>query len=89
MPYIKKELRTRYDEVLKKLPELSSKGDLEYCVYKLMLHYMKDRENRYSNLHDTVYAVMHCADEFRRRFLDKREDVAIQENGDICINKTD
>jgi hypothetical protein len=26
---------------------------------------------------------MHCADEFRRRLLDKREDEAMFQNGDI------
>lgn len=32
---------------------------------------------------ETAYAAIHCGDEFRRRFLDKREDLAIRENGDI------
>jgi hypothetical protein len=44
---------------------------------------MENKEFRYTTLHDCVYAVAHCSDEFRRRFLDKREDQAIQENGDI------
>lgn len=83
MPYIKKEQRSRYDEVLNHLPKIETKGDLEYCIYKLMKHYMKDREFRYSNLHDTVYGCIHAGDEYRRRFLDKREDQAIEENGDV------
>jgi len=48
-----------------------------------MQKYMQHREKRYSILHDCVYAAMHCADEFRRRFLDKREDEARETNGDV------
>lgn len=83
MPYIKEEDRKRYDEVLKNIPFLSTKGDLEYCIFKLMRMYMTERKFRYSTLHDCVYASMHCADEFRRRFLDKREDDAREKNGDV------
>ncbi|GAG83350.1 unnamed protein product [marine sediment metagenome] len=82
MPYIKKESRERYT-ALSSFPEILTKGDLEYCIFRLMKKYMSTRDYRYSNLHDTVYAAAHCADEFRRRFLDGREDIAIVENGDI------
>jgi len=83
MPYITKFLRTIYDTVLDKIKSIASKGDLEYCVFKLMKIYMKTRKYRYSNLHDCVYAVQHCADEFRRRYLDKRENEARKTNGDV------
>jgi len=85
MPYIKQEYRQIYDEVLNQLDtkDFQNKGDLEYCIFKLMVIYMKSKEFKYSNLHDTAYAATHCADEFRRRFLDRREDKAIMENGDI------
>ncbi len=83
MPYIKSEERKVFDEALKDFPYINSKGDLEYVVFKIMKLYMADREYRYSTLHDCVYAIMHCADEFRRRYLDKREDEARETNGDI------
>ena len=83
MPYIKPELRKQYDEILNQLPEIDNKGDLEYIVTKVMKRFMKTRERRYSTLHEVVYAVTHCADEYRRRYLDKREDEAIIENGDV------
>ena len=83
MPYIKKDDRLKFDTILDKLPDFKTKGELEYCIYKLMNHYMSTREERYSNLHDTVYATIHCGDEFRRRRLDKREDEAIESNGDV------
>jgi hypothetical protein len=48
-----------------------------------MLLYMNDKEKRYTELHSCVYAIDHVASEFRRRYLDKREDEAIIKNGDI------
>lgn len=83
MPYIEKKLREAYDEALKNFPYINSKGDLEYIVFKLMKYYMAKREYRYSILHDVVYAIQHCSDEFRRRFLDERENQAKETNGDI------
>lgn len=86
MPYIKKSDRAKYWQVLyeiDKLPEIETKGDLEFLIFTLMKKYMKTKEYRYSTLHDTVYASMHCADEFRRRYLDERENFALKENGDV------
>ncbi len=83
MPYIKKADRLKFDEYLNKITHFETKGELEYCIFKLMIAYIKERTVNYSNLHDCAYAAMHCGDEFRRRLLDKREDYAIGENGDI------
>ncbi len=83
MPYISRNKRGEYDIILDNLPEIKTKGDLEYIVFKAMKKFMSTREFRYTPLHACVYAVQHCADEFRRRFLDKREDEARETNGDI------
>ena len=83
MPYIKPEDRINFYEMFKWCPEIKTKGELEFLIFKLMKKYMENKEYRYSTLHDCTYAVMHCADEFRRRFLDKREDEAMTTNGDI------
>jgi hypothetical protein len=83
MPYIKQEQRIKYDHALVDINSIENKGELEYCIFKLMKIYMKDKKEKYSNLHDCTYAAQHCADEFRRRFLDKRENEAIIKNGDI------
>ena len=83
MPYIDKEKRGKYNLIIDNLPEIETKGDLEYCVFKLMKKFMSTRKQRYTFLHDCCYAVMHCADEFRRRFLDIRENNAREKNGDI------
>ncbi len=83
MPYIKPEDRPKFDRALDQINTIETKGDLEYCIYRLMKIYMKGKRFCYSNLHDTVYASQHCADEFRRHYLDKREDDAKRKNGDI------
>ena len=86
MPYINEESRGKYLRIINAIreqEEIMTKGDLEYLIFTLMKKYMYTRAFRYSTLHDTVYSAMHCADEFRRRFLDKREDEARKKNGDI------
>jgi hypothetical protein len=85
MPYILEELRPKYRDILKSLPEIETKGDLEYCIYYLMLKFMQSRQERYSQLHDCVYAGHHAAHEFERDHLDKREDVAKEDNGPITL----
>lgn len=83
MPYINKKYRSDFDYHLENLPKFKNKGELEYCVFKLMMMHKDQNDYRYSDLHDCTYAVMHCADEFRRRFLDDREEKARIDNGDI------
>jgi hypothetical protein len=83
MPYITKEKRDLYDSVLEGIKGINTKGDLEYCICCLMDIFMHQKQWKYSDLHDCAYAAQHCADEFRRRFLDKREDEARQANGDV------
>jgi hypothetical protein len=86
MPYITKNDREKYSKLCQEIDKLSSietKGDLEFLVFKLMIKFMSSREERYSTLHDCTYAVAHSSDEFRRRFLDKRENDAREINGDI------
>ncbi len=83
MPYINPKDRPEYDKGLDQIPDILTKGDLEYCIFKLMRKFMATRDMRYTQLHDATYAAAHCCDEFRRRFLDKREDEAMARNGDV------
>lgn len=83
MPYIKRDDRVRFDDQLQFIDNIENKGELEYCIFYLMKLYMKDKEFKYSTLHDCTYAAHHCGDEFRRRYLDVREDSAREQNGDI------
>lgn len=86
MPYVDQESRDKYFHLtteIDKLDEISSKGDLEFIVFYLMKKFMKTRQVRYATLHEVVYAVIHAGEEYKRRFLDKREDEALFNNGDI------
>ena len=88
MPYIDQNSRAKYAKITNQiydLEKIETKGDLEYLVFVLMKKFMSTREFRYSTLHEVVYSVMHCADEYRRRYLDKREDEARETNGDIDV----
>lgn len=83
MPYVDEINRKYFTKLLDQFTTINGKGNLEYCIYKLMVIFMRDKEYNYTNLHDAVYAAQHCADEFKRRHLDKREDQALAKNGDI------
>jgi hypothetical protein len=85
MPYISKNEREKFLPLLleiQKIPEISNKGDLEFLIFTLMLKYMSNKDQKYSILHDCTYSAIHCGDEFRRRFLDLRENYAREMNGD-------
>jgi hypothetical protein len=84
MPYIDPGKREWFDATFFDIDfKIETKGELEYLIFRMMKRYMKDKEKNYTNLHNTVYSAIHCGDEFRRRFLDKREDFARKTNGDI------
>ena len=86
MPYISKDERKQFEDFrifLRDMPALETKGNLEYLIFLLMKKYMSSREQKYSELHNVCYAAQHCCDEFRRRYLDKREDSARTANGDV------
>ncbi|MEK6880100.1 MAG: hypothetical protein AABY22_10850 [Nanoarchaeota archaeon] len=85
MPYISVSDRDKYAMLEGEIErtKIEEKGDLEYLVFLLMKNFMRTRESRYSTLHDCTYAVQHASDEFRRRYLDIREDSALLENGDV------
>lgn len=86
MPYTLAVDREDYENPLADIENLGipTKGDLEYLVCSLMDIYMADgRKFKYSDLHACAYAVQHSAHEFIRRFLDQREDIAKDKNGDV------
>jgi hypothetical protein len=84
MPHISQVDRQKYVTLLSEIlrTEIETKGDLEYLVYNLMKQFMATREKRYATFHEAVYATVHCAHEFERLYLDKREDKAISDNGE-------
>jgi hypothetical protein len=85
MPYIIQEKRKKFAYVLNELNNITfeNKGELEYILYAILKEYMKNRKFCYTELHDTVYGCQHVSDEFRRNYLDVRENEAKEKNGDI------
>jgi hypothetical protein len=84
MPHIVESSKKIYKELTDKIltTKIATKGDLEFLVYQLMKAYMSTRERKYSNLHNAVYGVIHSGEEFKRLHLDKREDEALNANGE-------
>ncbi len=85
MPHINDLDKIKYNHIINSISssqDIETKGDLEYLVYQLIKRYMHSRETRYSNLHDAVYGTIHAGAEYKRLYLDKREDEAIEQNGE-------
>jgi len=84
MPYIKKVERAFFDEQLDDLGlHRMDKGDLNYCVTKLALYYIKVHGKSYTNISDATSALVDAADEIKRRLLGPYENQKIKENGDL------
>ncbi len=84
MPYIKPEDREFFDDKLTfKVKAIHSAGELNYCVTKLVDHYISFHGGvSYKNINEVI-GVLECAKlELYRRIAAPYEDVKIQENGD-------
>lgn len=85
MPHIQYSDKKKYNHIIDSIfssQDIETKGDLEFLVYQLMKRYMVSRPRKYSTLHSAVYGTIHSAEEFKRLHLDKREDEAIDINGE-------
>lgn len=85
MPHIKDLDKIKYNHIIDSIfssQDIETKGDLEYLVYQLMKRYMYKRKINYFNLHETIYGTIHSAEEYKRLHLDKRENEAIDKNGE-------
>jgi len=86
MPYIGKELRECWDEVLEPLLkgnwiEFATEGELNYIITKILLRALGKKS--YTN-YNRLIGVLECVKlELNRRGLSKHEDKKILENGDI------
>ena len=84
MPYIKQEDRTYFDDKLSfKVTGIHSAGELNYCITKLVDHYISVHGGTsYKNINEVI-GVLECAKlELYRRIAAPYEDIKIQENGD-------
>ena len=87
MPYIKKEDRVKYEQVLDELIALLKKqtveridGELNYVITRIL---KESYPLRYFNLNRAM-GVLECAKlEFYRRVVAPYEDIKIRESGDV------
>ena len=58
-------------------------GELNYCLTKQILQYLKDKGESYQTYNDVLGVLNAVPHELYRRKISKYEDVAIERNGDI------
>lgn len=88
MPYIKQDDRMRYELAIKTLVDDLTlvdvgerKGHVNYVISCIVLGSMEPY--RYHKISDAIAALRDAADEIARRVMGPREDIAIEENGDL------
>jgi hypothetical protein len=84
MPYIKNDERPFFDEKLHfKVTAIHDPGELNYCITKLIDHYISSHGKNYANLNEVI-GVLECAKlELYRRIIAPYEDTKISDNGDV------
>jgi hypothetical protein len=84
MPYIKQEDREFFDERLTfNVTAMHSPGDLNYCITKLVDHYISAHGKNYANINAAIGALECAKIELYRRIAAPYEDSKIQQNGDV------
>lgn len=81
MPYIKEENRNKLN--CRDIFEPDTAGELNYCLTKYCLDYIKVKGKSYQSINDVVGALEGAKLEFYRRFAAPYEDLKIKENGDV------
>ena len=88
MPYIKKDDRVRYNQIISELQELTepgirTPGELNYLVTQLCIDYLVLHGKSYQTINDIAGALEGAKLEFYRRVAAPYEDKKVQENGDV------
>ncbi|GAB6175467.1 hypothetical protein JCM16814_03580 [Desulfobaculum senezii] len=84
MPYITQDRRDSFDDALRTLADnVTSEGELNYCIYKLATLVVERTGESYAKLAMCSNAMEHAKLEWYRKRLAPYEDVKIAENGDI------
>lgn len=87
MPYIKRKERTHIDVAIDNMP-LSSPGELNYSITRMILNYVTDQKDKrgtlkYQDINDVLGAIEGAKLEFYRRFAARYENDKKKENGDV------
>ncbi|MEG2172756.1 MAG: hypothetical protein RRY29_05800 [Desulfovibrionaceae bacterium] len=84
MPYISPERRKIFDEPIDLIAQnLQSGGEINYCVYRLCLEFIKNAGMSYTNSMVPFSALGAAQSELYRRIIAPYEDQKIAENGDV------
>ncbi len=80
MPYISQEART----VLAKTGQISTVGELNYVITKMMKKYIDDNGGESYTMYNSLIGVLECVkSEFYRRLVSEYEDVKCDQHGDV------
>lgn len=84
MPYIKKDLRLTLDKpVIELILKISTPGELNYVITKLVTEYLKNESESYL-VYNEIIGCLECAkQEFYRRAIVPYEEKKRKENGDV------
>ena len=84
MPYIKKEQRPVLDAIVDDARfDLVPDGKLNYFLFKLMLSRRKIEGESYLFYRNYCSELRACAREIERRYMNKYENMKINQNGDV------
>lgn len=84
MPYISPERRAVFDAHIEEIARnLTSGGEINYCVYRLCLEFIKSKGMSYSNSMVPFSALGAAQMELYRKVIAPYEDEKIAENGDV------
>lgn len=84
MPYITQEKRELFDEHIDAIAKnLQSGGEINYCVYRLCLEFIKQHGMGYNTSMVPFSALGAAQMELYRRVIAPYEDQKIAENGDV------
>lgn len=83
MPYIESYVRKYFETAGLDNLETGSPGELNYCITRLLVMYMKNNGESYKTINDCVGALECAKLELYRRVAAPYEDLKIQDNGDV------
>lgn len=88
MPYIAKDERPLFEDLLQNLPKFETRGQLNYFLSSVVCQYLRQRKAEgvkinYDELQDVKGTLSEVLDEFRSRLLVPYEKTKCAANGDI------
>ena len=87
MPYIKTIARSDFEpalnEIFGKITEVTTEGDMNYMITRMILRYLNTHETDYRNINGMI-GMLECAKlELYRRLAAPYENKKVDENGDV------